>query len=192
LKNSQSLRVDNLKINEEFIKVIEHEYAVKYLEQLGSTATSQAIQRLLKTQPLSSCEIVSGWNNSGALADVLYIYPLKKEKKTFDANKDELGFASRTKLARKATVKDNVSGRLTEEQKIALAQEEQQLKNEVGLVEDKSKIDLKSIKTQLIAMDDNLVNYKKLFESLTVAKMKQELADEALERKWKELNMGID
>ena len=32
-----------------------------------------------------------------ALADVLYIYPLKKDKKTFDANKEELGFASKTK-----------------------------------------------------------------------------------------------
>lgn len=41
-------------------------------------------------------------------------------------------------------------------------------------------------------MDDNLINYKKLFEHLTVSKMRQELADEALERKWKELNMGID
>lgn len=45
--------------------MIEHEYAVKYLEKMGTMATSQAIQRLLKTQPLSSCEIVSGWNNSG-------------------------------------------------------------------------------------------------------------------------------
>mmetsp|Transcript_24783 Transcript_24783/g.33158 ORF Transcript_24783/g.33158 Transcript_24783/m.33158 type:complete len:208 (-) Transcript_24783:1538-2161(-) len=41
-------------------------------------------------------------------------------------------------------------------------------------------------------MDDNLLKYKKLFEHLTVSKMRQELADEALERKWKELNMGID
>ena len=41
-------------------------------------------------------------------------------------------------------------------------------------------------------MDSNLVNYKKLFENLTIAKMRQELVDEALEKKWKELNMGID
>jgi len=37
------MRVENIKINEEFIKVIEHEYAVKYLEQMGTAATSQAI-----------------------------------------------------------------------------------------------------------------------------------------------------
>ena len=65
LKNSQNVRTDNININEEFIKVIEHEYAVKYLEKMGTAATNRAIQRLLKTQPLSSCEIVSGWNNSG-------------------------------------------------------------------------------------------------------------------------------
>lgn len=65
LKNSQSLKADNIRLDEDFIKVIEHEYAVKYLENSGTTATNQAIQRLLKTHPLSSCEIVSGWNNSG-------------------------------------------------------------------------------------------------------------------------------
>ena len=43
LKNSQNVRTDNIIINEEFIKVIEHEYAVKYLEMMGTAATSQAI-----------------------------------------------------------------------------------------------------------------------------------------------------
>ena len=32
---------------------------------------------------------------------MLYIYPLKSDKKTFDANKEELGFASKPKLAKK-------------------------------------------------------------------------------------------
>ena len=73
----------------------------------------------MKTQPLSSCEIVSGWNNSGALADVLYIYPLKKDKKTFDANKEELGFTAKAKSSSKAANKDIPIGRLTEEQKLA-------------------------------------------------------------------------
>ena len=43
LKNSQNMKKDNIKINEEFIKVIEHEYAVKYLEKMGTAATTQAI-----------------------------------------------------------------------------------------------------------------------------------------------------
>ena len=73
-----------------------------------------------------------------------------------------------------------------------MAQFERDWKNEVGLVEDKSNIDVKQIYKKLTSMDDNLASYKKLFEHLTITKMKQELADEALERKWKVLNMGID
>lgn len=52
-------------------------------------------------QPLSSCMLQSGWNNSGQVADVLYIYPFKggdksdDKFKTFDDNKDELGFAAK-------------------------------------------------------------------------------------------------
>ena len=50
-----------------------------------------------------------------ALADVLYIYPLKKDKKTFDANKEELGFASKTKNQGKQAIEDIPPDRLTEE-----------------------------------------------------------------------------
>ena len=41
-------------------------------------------------------------------------------------------------------------------------------------------------------MRERLPNYKQSFEKLTYDKMRQELADEALESKWNELNMGID
>ena len=41
-------------------------------------------------------------------------------------------------------------------------------------------------------MQKKLPTYKQRFNELTIANMKQELADEALESKWKELNMGID
>lgn len=76
---------------------------------------------------------------------MLYIYPLKKDKKTFDANKEELGFASKVKASRKNTINDIPIGKLTEEQKIALAQEEFQLKSEIGLIEDKSDIKVSEI-----------------------------------------------
>jgi hypothetical protein len=33
-----------------------------------------------------------------ALADFLFIYPMKGNKKTFDEHKDELGFASKPKV----------------------------------------------------------------------------------------------
>ena len=58
---------------------------------------------------------MSGWNNSGVLADVLYIYPLKKDKKTFDANKEELGFTTKAKIAKNKTVAEIPSGKLSEE-----------------------------------------------------------------------------
>ena len=47
LKNSTNLR-QQIHLDEEFIKVIEQEYAVKYLERNGNAATTQAIHRLLK------------------------------------------------------------------------------------------------------------------------------------------------
>ena len=47
LKNSTNLR-QQIHLDEEFIKVIEQEYAVKYLERNGNAATTQAIHRFLK------------------------------------------------------------------------------------------------------------------------------------------------
>lgn len=79
-------------MNEEFIKVIEYEYAVRYLEILGIEANPKMIANILKTNPLSSCELSSGWNNSGSLADVLYIYPNKKKKKSFENKREEMKF----------------------------------------------------------------------------------------------------
>jgi len=35
-----------------------------------------------------------------ALADMLYIYPFRADKKTFDDNKDELGFSSKIKVTK--------------------------------------------------------------------------------------------
>lgn len=77
-----------MELDENFIKVIQHEYAVRYLEKMGIEANTRNIARLLKQQPLSSCEFSPGWNNSGWLADVLYIYPNKIKKASFDANRE--------------------------------------------------------------------------------------------------------
>lgn len=41
-------------LNEDFAKVIELEYAVRYLEYMGINPTPNMIIRLLKTNPLSS------------------------------------------------------------------------------------------------------------------------------------------
>ena len=63
LKNSQNGK--KYELNEEFIKVIEYEYAVRYAECLGISPTQNNIAVILKKHPLSSCELGSGWNNSG-------------------------------------------------------------------------------------------------------------------------------
>lgn len=57
---------------------------------MGIEANVRNIAKLLKTQPLSSCEFSPGWNNSGWLADVLYIYPNKLKKQSFDSNRDAI------------------------------------------------------------------------------------------------------
>lgn len=41
-------------------------------------------------------------------------------------------------------------------------------------------------------MEDDLPKYKEQIGKLTIKNMKQEIADEALESKWNELNLGID
>ena len=74
-------------MDDNFVKVIEYEYAVKYLELMGIEPTTKMIAKLLKNTPLSSCEISSGWSNTGWLADVLYIYPNKSYKENLDSIK---------------------------------------------------------------------------------------------------------
>jgi len=77
--------------------VIQYEYAVKYLEQLGIEPNSKNIANLLKHAPLTSCQFNSGWNNSryesrfnmgSWLADVLYITPNQAKKNTFESKRD--------------------------------------------------------------------------------------------------------
>ena len=63
---------------------------MRYLEQIGIEPNSKNIANLLKTAPLSSCEFSPGWNNSGWLADVLYIYPNKLKKQSFENNREAI------------------------------------------------------------------------------------------------------
>lgn len=58
------------------------------MEQIGIEPNPKNIANLLKHAPLSSCEFSPGWNNSGWLADVLYIYPNKVKKQTFENNRE--------------------------------------------------------------------------------------------------------
>lgn len=74
------------------MKIIEQEYATKYLESLGIEPTQKNITSILKKYPLKNCEITAGWNSkyvrlsvdSGLYADTITIVarhkPNKKEK----------------------------------------------------------------------------------------------------------------
>ena len=73
-------------LDEDFIKSIQHEYACKYLEQIGLVCTPQNIEYILEKAPLSSCDLIPGWNSSSWLADTVTINPLSL-KKSFDHNR---------------------------------------------------------------------------------------------------------
>jgi hypothetical protein len=66
-------------LTDDFVKVIEYEYAVKYLEHMGVEPSIKMIAELLKRTPLSSCTMDSGSTNK----DFLSIFPKKKNPKTF-------------------------------------------------------------------------------------------------------------
>jgi hypothetical protein len=68
--------------------------------------TVRMISKVLKTAPLSRCEMTSGWNNSGWLADVLYIYPHKPKKYTFE---DELENKQREMKDKGGLIKPNIT-----------------------------------------------------------------------------------
>ena len=47
----------NQLLDTRLIKVVENEYAVRYLEQLGLSATQNNINLILKKAPLTTCEL---------------------------------------------------------------------------------------------------------------------------------------
>ena len=52
-------------MNDDFLKAIEQEYAIKYLESLNIEPTKANIIRILKTNPIKNCDFGAGWNNAG-------------------------------------------------------------------------------------------------------------------------------
>lgn len=72
-------RADPTDLSEEFLKTIEQEYAVRYLELLGVAPTAKNVQKIKEQVPLVSCEIKGKWlRTSGWLADALTICPNRK------------------------------------------------------------------------------------------------------------------
>ncbi|CAD8208115.1 unnamed protein product [Paramecium pentaurelia] len=130
LKNTQHEVVIGKNAN--FTKIIEQEYATKYLESLGIEANQKNIQMILKNYPLNRCEITGGWNTSGLYADTINIVVRQKKKNIEVAlgqkDKDVLDEVQKEQDLKKITLKKNEQEQdpqLTQQQ-IALQQ-----KNEV-------------------------------------------------------------
>ncbi|CAK91052.1 unnamed protein product (macronuclear) [Paramecium tetraurelia] len=130
LKNTQHEVVIGKNAN--FTKIIEQEYATKYLESLGIEANQKNIQMILKNYPLNRCEITGGWNTSGLYADTINIV-VRQKKKNIDLalgqkDKDVLDEVQKEQDLKKITIKkgeQEQDPQLTQQQ-IALQQ-----KNEV-------------------------------------------------------------
>lgn len=61
------------------MKVIEHEYACRYLEKLNIEPNPKNIQFILKKYPIKNCDIKSEWNNNNFSADTIVISTRKKD-----------------------------------------------------------------------------------------------------------------
>lgn len=87
LKGGQKLAGTNVKPQEaltpQFLKAIQEEYCIRYLEALGMPTTAQNRTRILTQKPLTGCDIQVQWTSSGWLADNVLIYPNKKANKSF-------------------------------------------------------------------------------------------------------------
>lgn len=51
--------LDNV-VNEDMMRVIKHEYATRYLENLGVNPTAKNINALLREKPFSKCHVETG------------------------------------------------------------------------------------------------------------------------------------
>lgn len=80
IKLNAAYAKEEFQIDETIIKIIENEYATKYLESLNIEPTLQNIRQLLTTKPLSDCQIISGgWSGSGIVAENIYVIPNKRK-----------------------------------------------------------------------------------------------------------------
>ncbi|CAD8207060.1 unnamed protein product [Paramecium octaurelia] len=130
LKNTQHEVVIGKNAN--FTKIIEQEYATKYLESLGIEANQKNIQMILKNYPLNRCEITGGWNTSGLYADTINIV-VRQKKKNIEIpqgqkDKDVLDEVQKEQDLKKITIKKSEQ---EQDQQLTQQQLALQQKNEV-------------------------------------------------------------
>lgn len=59
----------------DFQQVVKNEYATKYLERIGASATQENIKIVLDQMPIDTCDVTAAWKSRGWLADFLYVTP---------------------------------------------------------------------------------------------------------------------
>eukprot|EP00826_Nyctotherus_ovalis_P042367 TRINITY_DN4349_c0_g1_i3.p2 TRINITY_DN4349_c0_g1~~TRINITY_DN4349_c0_g1_i3.p2 ORF type:complete len:171 (-),score=27.47 TRINITY_DN4349_c0_g1_i3:166-678(-) len=65
----------NRTIDDKFVRAVEAEYAVKYLEYLGIEPTKKNAAILLATAPFKECRITPGWENTEEAPSSFVVYP---------------------------------------------------------------------------------------------------------------------
>jgi hypothetical protein len=164
---------ERAELTEDFLKVIETEYAVRYLEQINVEPTRKNINRILKEMPIENCKFKAQWlQPSDWLANTLIIYPNARPKAVTDQPVSN-------QLANKLETQTISKELKREESQLTLAHfrkpEVTQGKSEEPVQEEKVKIDLDPLnikkKFLLPFMDTSLSISESDSEDLLSSKM---------------------
>ena len=88
--NYNNSEVTNKIIDDGFVRAVEYEYAVKYLEHLGIEPSQNNREIILKMAPFKDCLITPAWESSGELASAFNIYPAWKTEIQHKRNQTEI------------------------------------------------------------------------------------------------------
>jgi hypothetical protein len=69
-----------VKFPENFRKTIKYEYAVRYLEMMGASPTTENIKMVTQNMPIEKCNVNAAWKSRGWIADMYYITPHPKKQ----------------------------------------------------------------------------------------------------------------
>eukprot|EP00826_Nyctotherus_ovalis_P007146 TRINITY_DN11761_c0_g3_i2.p2 TRINITY_DN11761_c0_g3~~TRINITY_DN11761_c0_g3_i2.p2 ORF type:complete len:223 (-),score=47.15 TRINITY_DN11761_c0_g3_i2:1103-1771(-) len=67
-------------IDDNFVRAVEYEYAVKYLEHLGIESTQKNIGIILSMAPFKDCRVAPAWESSSDVPSAFHIYPAQGKK----------------------------------------------------------------------------------------------------------------
>jgi len=118
-------------VDNSFVRAVEYEYAVKYLECLGIEATPKNISNILTLAPFKNCLIVPTWETSDEVASTFIIYP--NYKKSYTKKETPRNKLPSIKDTKNATAKEPEAGKeqKKESKKEQKKEEKKEIKKEV-------------------------------------------------------------